>query len=695
MKLHALALLTAAVSLSTLCACGGGSAPKREENSDYISPEPLSAAQAAVGGDFEADEKLPVAAYKNIAFVLSGNTLARIDFSTGERVDLVSDTPAFAVGCDGSRFALVGSDFAALYDYDGKKLSEIALEPEASLSYYGCAAVDGDRVVFNSSGKKSDSIFLWDTKSRKVSELPSTWQAGARGARVKSLSFGADGVLYSTFITNAGIAGGDAASSVCDISEDRLISDFKLSASQDGGRIGSDGVYYYVEPYAASNGESWSYFISKVADDGRSSTVAMISPETLKGPGTDSNIIHDVHDDSDFLFHDSYSLEYSDGSNFVVYNLTAGLLVAFNISDSAENCLIALVPETSEQHWYSDAVKELAVQYASESGMQVLVNAIPKDEYDDRVRTKLLAGDDDFDVFFASGALLNSVLKNSAYYPLDEFEGLVNNFDTVLAEGVRGLMTADAGLFGIVLRAEYWGCLRETQESGIPDSWTIDDLFKFCDEIPAGKKVFGDRYMITRSVCNVIEDMIAKDGSIDEKKFSEILSKLKEYNDKGVLCDGSADNYLTYGMLAFDGFNILGNDVGEYRTVVNPTMSGTNYLTVEVLMVNRNSKNPESAAGFLELFTRPGYVYDNSGIKQVIGRDITKNSIWPNIEPQYQRVYEYSMKQYKDSKPSVLEALDGFSAEVADEVSLVFDGAETPDDAAKKLADRLSYIYLE
>ena len=201
--------------------------------------------------------------------------------------------------------------------------------------------------------------------------------------------------------------------------------------------------------------------------------------------------------------------------------------------------------------------------------------------------------------------------------------------------------------------------------------------------------------MITRSVCNVIEDMIAKDGSIDEKRFSEILSKLKEYNDKGVLCDGSADNYLTYGMLAFDGFNILGNDVGEYRTVVNPTMSGTNYLTVEALMVNRNSKNPESAAGFLELFTRPGYVYDNSGIKQVIGRDITKNSIWPNIEPQYQRVYEYSMKQYKDSKPSVLEALDGFSAEVADEVSLVFDGAETPDDAAKKLADRLSYIYLE
>lgn len=343
-------------------------------------------------------------------------------------------------------------------------------------------------------------------------------------------------------------------------------------------------------------------------------------------------------------------------------------------------------------------MKDIAIRYTVKTGRQVVMLSYSGEEYNDRLRTKLLAGESDFDLFVSDSSLLPSILENNAYEPLDSYKHLTDNFDNVLAEGVRNMMTADEGLFGVPMSINFWGCLEHEDDYGIPQDWTIKELFDLCERIPKGKKVFRDRFMLTRTVINHIEDTIYKDESIDKKELSDFLRQLKEYNSRGILCDGDSEPILTYGIAFFTADNLEINDVDNKVPNIAPTKNGTKYLEIrETMLLNRNSENKEAAAEFLTIMTSEDIIYNNADFGILIGKDAEKNSCYAGLSDVKKEALEYSMTMYQNAKPAKLATVaNDFSQFIADEiVTPLFDGQLTPEEAADKVIDEVEYTYFE
>lgn len=675
------------VSLLTSCSQNKIHSPTASE---YISDEPLPL--TGVQLDYKPSS---LAAYKNIAFILSDSKLSRFDILSGDTAVILDNTDALAVGCDSASFAVVSPSDVTAYDHSGELLKKISTD--INLSEVSDIAIFGSSIAFADTSKPSNIYFV-DLSSNKLKLLPDTWKMGSKDATVQKLSFTDDGTLRISNKLNFGYAGSDFRVLEYDIEGDEIVSSYDATETAYNGCFGTDGDFYYVENYTSGFGTdlSWKQFVSKLSRDGVSSNVMIVDNEEFKKLGIEPKNVytHDIVDEHDYLFTtvlDEYSFEYSDGESFVVWNQTAGTLEAFN-SGSRLDALLLLVPDTSS--WF---LKDLIVDYTAKTGRQVIMSTQPDEEYSDRLRTKLLAGDSDFDLFISDAVLLRSILENSAYQPLDGYENLSANFDSVLAEGIRELMTAEHGLFGVPMSFSFWGCLKQAGDYKVPRDWTDKELFETCEQLPNGYKLFNDRFMLTRTVVNYVEDMIQKDGEINKDELSDFLGKLKSYNDKGVLCDGDADAVMTYGMVFFTASELKINDVDSSEINISPTRSGTKYIGLQsTMMMNQASKNKDAAAEFLTMMTSLGYVYTNEGFCPLIGRDIKKNTCYESLTDFQRAALEYSLTVYKNSKPATLAVDEEFTQFVASAVvEALFDGELNASDAAQKIIDEVSYTYFE
>ena len=698
MKRKAISIFTAVLMIALLMTSCGGSAVKIAGESAYISPEALPLAGVRL-----ATEPDSLSVYKNIAFLLAGGEIERLDLLTGEKTAVLTDSDALAVGCDGSRIVTVSKSSVNVYDHDGERLKIISLDTE--VADVADMAISGGGVAFSNRIGKSDSIYYIDLKTENVTLLSDTWKLGSRDASVQKLGLRADGTLLLSYGYNFGFAGNSFRYVEYDIGADEIMSQAETGVSAQNGCFGTDGDLYYLENYNAGImlETSWCQFVSKISSDGALSNVMLVDNDGLKELGIEPQNIYersysDIGGDFKSVFVlDDYYLEYSDGESFVVWNQTAGTLAAFS-SDTGLNALIILVPD-AKSGFYMHSLKQITVKYTAKTGRQVVMMSYPSEEYADRLRTKLLAGDSDFDLFISDYELLRSILENSAYQPLDGYESLTANFDTVLAEGVRELMTADGGLFGVPMRINFWGCLAQTGDCDIPPYWTTSELFEFCDSIPDGKRVYGDRFMLTRTVFNYIEDMIYKDGSINKQELADFFGKLKEYNDLGVLCDGDRDPILTYGMAFFCAQNLVyTNNVKDQTMILAPTRSGTKYLELEhTVMMNRASENKDAAAEFLAMLTSAEVVYNNDiDLNILIGRDVERNSCYSGLTEAEAEALRYSMTMYQNAKPSKLDSVESLPQFIAyDVVERLFDGEITPDQASELVVDQVAYTYFE
>ena len=691
MKKYFSVILSILIALS-LVSCGN---TFTFECSEYIISKPLPL--SGVKLDYVPQS---LASYKNIAFALADGKVERIDIVSGARETVLDSSSAIAIGCDGGRLVAVSSSAVSVYDYDGERFAQIPLE--ATIGGIADIAIGGNCVVFADTAKPS-KIYYADLKAETVTLLPDTWRIGARDAQVARVDISSDGAVCLSYSYNHGLAGSSLRVIGYDIESDAILSKLDPGASAQYGAFSSAGEFYYIENYNSGTRtvSAWRQFISKISVDGTSSNVMMIDNDGLKELGIEPKDFYRYNSSDPFGSYeviiptDRYSLEYADGESFVVWNQTAGTVAAFS-TDSELEALVLLVPDDYTKY----DLNELIVKYTVKTGRQVVTVSYPQEEYDDRLRTKLLAGDSDFDLFISNAELLRSILENTAYQPLDGYEELTENFDNVLADGVRGLMTADGGLFGVPMRINFWGCLKLTGEYNVPQSWTTAELFELCDNIPDGKRVYGDRFMLTRTIFNYIEDMIQKDGGIDKQELSGFFGKLKEYNDSGVLCDGDNDPILTYGAVFFSMPELQFNDVENQVMTIAPTRSGTKYLELgRTMLMNRASESKDFAAELLTLMTSPEVVYNNDDFAHILslmGRDIKRNSCYNGLTDSKKEILEYSMSMYQNSRPSKLDSAEGLPQFIAyDVVECLFNGDITPDEAAQKVIDEVAYVYFE
>lgn len=672
MKLRALSILTAAVLILALfSSCKNNTSPSEEAESDYISDSNLELAQTVL-------DKAPdsLAAYKNILFTLSDKSITRLDLLSKEKTVLINDSPAIAIGCNGSCIATVSESKVSLYDYDGNLLSEAELD--SGISGTSAAAVKDGAVIFNAAGEKGDVLYLWNTDSGEVSLLPDSWKPGIKDASVSSITVLSNGEALINYSFNHSWSGWNVMLIRYDFLHDSIISsntydeDFDLSY----GCFDTNGDLYYVSKSYADISDAVC-FISMQSEDGTSGNVFYLDSKKLTKMSSNDNI----------------RAIYTDGSNHVLFDSDSNTVITAGVDDELAPIII-LGLESGE---FSDIIP----LFTAETGRQVKTINYPEEEYNDRLRTKLLANESDFDLFIADDTVLRSILENSAFEPLDGCENVVSNFDNVLASGVRGMMTYKDSLFGVPLYAGFCTSFMFAEEYDLLKDWTVSDMFDAADGLPEGKKLFIDRYLLTPVTQNYIQDMISKDGAIDKEELTAFYEKLKSYNDRGILCDGDAEYILTYGgtqlhpnSLAY-AYNSTGAE--DSKNIKAPTRSGITYIDIfDTMLMNRSSENKDAAAEFLDILTSEKSVYNNRNFNIFIGKDIGKNSYYKQLDSSAADVLEFSMTLYENSKLSTVDGVEGLPEFISEQTLFpVLDGEITPDEAAQKIIDEVAYTYFE
>lgn len=682
-------LLSLLIILSLLTSCSNKK--NTDELSEHISPEALSLTGIKL-------DVIPqsLSAYKNIVFILCDGSVTRLDLLNKNSQVILEDSTALAIGCDGSRLVVISKAMVSVYDYDGTLISQIPLELE--LIEIVDIAIGADSIVFANRLTSTDEIYHLDMKSNKITRLDKVWGLGEKKAQVRRLHISTNGKLLISYCYNFSIAGCDLRAVEYNLEDATASLYAELGTASQNGCFDNNGEFYYIDTYY-TDFQIWNQFIAKASSDGTSSNIMLIDNDSLKKLGIEPQEIftHDHENiDGTITSHtilDEYSLEYADGNNFVVWNKTANTLAAFSANTEVAPLVLLTSDAVDEMGFW---LKSLIIEYTAQTGRQVIIKSYPEGDYESSVRTKLMAQDTDFDLFIADTALLRSVLENSAYESLDGYERLSTNFDNVLADGVRELMSTDKGLFGVPLAVSFWGCLELVDENDIPDNWTVQDMFSVCESLTdSDKKLLRDRFMLTRTVCNYIEDMVQNDGTISEEELSEFFASLKEHNDAGALCDGDKKNILTYGLVPYNYGTLNANDFEGSIMVLAPTRSGTIYLDVEKTMfINRSSENKEAAVEFLSLMTSEDVVYDNQCL--MIGVDVTKYTYYENLNDSKKRILEFQNTTYQNAKPSFLTFIDGLPQFIADEViKPLFDGTMSPEEAAEKLKSHVAYVYFE
>ncbi len=395
---------------------------------------------------------------------------------------------------------------------------------------------------------------------------------------------------------------------------------------------------------------------------------------------------------------DSYLLEYADGDTFVIYNETASTLMAFTRDMTLKPVVIAVPGSRQSQN---EAFRDRITRYTALTGRQVELRCYDTENYKDVMSTKIMAQDSDFDLFIADDVLMQNIISKSAYEPLDGYGKIVANFDSVYAKGVKELMTDENGIFGIPLSMHIPGTQKVTDGTSYAKYPTLEDFYDLCDSLEGtGKKALKDRLLLTQMTDNLLDEMLANGGDIDKDTLASFLSKLKAYNDKGVLCDGDKPYVLEFGNQFFIYDSSASYTPVDINTVHAPVAGNTNYIILdETMVLNRSSENMEAAAEFLAFLSSEEVVYGHiitAHFRDLIGRDVEKNREYAKMSEDDKAFAAYSLTLLENSKPTKLSGADSLPEFLRDEIfTPLFDGELSPEKAADKIAKRLSYTLFE
>lgn len=619
-------------------------------------------------------------ACKNIAFVLSGNVVSRYDLVTKEPVEIIKDFDIKAIACDEYRLAAYCDGIIKLYDYDGALLDEVKITEE--IENPNKIFLSGSEAIIATLDAPINRLYYVNLKTKKTVLLPNTWTDGSRDGMVKSISIN-DGKLDINFIYNCKSMNYSCKYVRYDIESDSIEDSRDLHSN--GYYCKNDDLVYYSYSHEFSG---MPYFEIK----------AVTANEAERRVY--------VFDKAKLEFSDIYDIPtaeviYTDGTDFILHEQNKRNRIIF-ASVSEIKPLVIYTPVGADMSLYS-----MATVYANKMGKPVIFETIPADEYSDRLRTKLLAGDDDFDLFWVDEPnLLRSILANTAYEPLNGYDSIMSDFNNMY-DGVKSLMTDDESVFGIPYSiAIMWGNTFNV-DYDIPEFWNYEDMYRVCDElIGTDKALFIEKECILSIINHFIQDSITMDGDVDEKELAELLDNIKKYYDLGVFSkdgDESKTNILGYGINYFTPFVYL-ESIESYESGIKaisyPTRSGYSYLPVNVtLMMNRNSAAKNEAAELLAEIASEENIYNQKVFENcILGKDVTKNSNYNEWSEGDIELIKFAGDIYANSKLLTVgtRAQSAFllfddNAPLAD----MFDGIITPEEAAKRICDYVNYTYFE
>ncbi|MBQ3860956.1 MAG: hypothetical protein II779_10525 [Clostridia bacterium] len=184
-----------------------------------------------------------------------------------------------------------------------------------------------------------------------------------------------------------------------------------------------------------------------------------------------------------------------------------------------------------------------------EDGRDVRTVRIPKQEFNLRLRMEMLAGDADFDIVYAQDGrdLLDPILRNGLYLPLETDPVIEENFRSNYLGGIAEIMSDGGHIWGVPFRLSAPALLVDASLFDSPseaerirrEGWTAAEYWSFCDRVG-------------RPVTNIAAEMLAglmedglREGSVDMTAVGEILSEMLKRADGGTLWNDSRPTPVT------------------------------------------------------------------------------------------------------------------------------------------------------
>lgn len=352
----------------------------------------------------------------------------------------------------------------------------------------------------------------------------------------------------------------------------------------------------------------------------------------------------------------------------------------------------------------------IASIFEAEYGFPVHLSEYPDDIYMDKLRTKLLAGDDDYDMFLINDPnkdnFLSSILKYELYEPLDGYESITNNFADMF-DGIRSLMSHNGKLFGVpyLLYGNSWALHYDLSKYGFTvgsRQITYNDIWKLCDGIiNSGEKdvtVF-EGANISAFVTIFIQESINRE-QFDKNQLVDIFEKIKQYNDSGVLFDNSGDKkHLLDKATGYFNSVLYSNDIPAYPEFGTVALTGNEKRNLWILQgcafINKYSKNKEMAANLLKVMTDSKFVY-NTEIYQatLLGSELAKYDKYN--EWSADRLAYLSDLNYLFRDSGIITYDIGIITELIYTITPeLLDGSITPEKAAEKIYDQIMYTFFE
>lgn len=413
------------------------------------------------------------------------------------------------------------------------------------------------------------------------------------------------------------------------------------------------------------------------------------------------------------------------GYDIILYDRENHCAAVLDVPAERDEVLTLLVPHNRDDHIRDSSSKvteslawEIS-EFEKQTGAYINSLSYPADQLVERLRMKLLAGENDFDVVYYDTKYDNitaSLLNYGLYLPLEESAVIDANFDHFM-DGVREIMTFDGHLYGIprsiVPEAVFVGT--EYRMAGLPQiggDWTAEDYWRVCEEAAASDGDVNLGYPLS-GLTDLLETGL-QTGEMDEDAIAECLTMEKKYRDAGLFRGFDPVPVLdTMPLSPSLAKNLLTPRYRDRKVVPMPAVNGVRYARADTfLFINGKTEHRELALRYLEILSSP----------ETAGQMVTGKSMLLKDPALYWELsggmnLDLSWNEYEKVPPEDMEdaerlcrtmeaALAGcspyiyildsdFRDEIGEITDSVMDGTLTPEEGAKKLSYAAKYRYIE
>ncbi|MCR5682173.1 MAG: extracellular solute-binding protein, partial [Clostridiales bacterium] len=414
---------------------------------------------------------------------------------------------------------------------------------------------------------------------------------------------------------------------------------------------------------------------------------------------------------------------YWTGREFVLKVRDQPVVLTFASESQRADTLTILYPDRSPStgtlitfdNPIAEKINYATLLFEAENDVAVKTILYPKRDFNQRLRMKMLAGDRDFDIVYVQdGAeMLNPLLKNNLYLPLEKDAGIVGNFRRSYTDGVEAFMTADGHLWGIPYHVVSSALVYEETGIGLDterilrEGWTEDEYWAAVDA--SAEPVTNIALYI---LLNHADDALLA-GHFDRDRIVHTFTEMKKRADAGKLWNDNRETNLMDWTIPVQETDPSGQfemnpDLGGKILLPLP---GTPYAGVSSYIFGyRETEHPDAAYAYLRFLsgeywvtlieTQKTYLAKDAGQYHRYAEGLTYLASEEDAPVFFSRnAADLAAKSaqilplYRGSRTGLMDR-DGYLA-ISTVIDRVWDGKVTPEEGADEFISKIGVRLFE